>query len=879
MNKLVKYGVVAGITMASFSLQGVPMVLAVEDAVAGAVQSYVCDSEEMITEDTQVVISKTATTCEIKVKFAEAIEVVNTPGLGVTSTSFKYEGSNGFATGIHNDFAYNLDNAEDGVVALTIATEGIEKIRNAEGRMAKLVVKNNTGEGQEIELTLVAEKWERSLKYSVNGGEPTNANSETIVLDDAVENLIITATFENEILDQGPFGNGLFVGDSTFDGLSPIVSAYFNDEVAEDGHTVTYTLKGDSKEDFLSFLSTLGNEGADFVVKNRSNGDEQVAMKLVYVNNHLDSIETNADEDGKLADENIEITAKNAAGDELTIEDGLKVTYVVEGEGNDQIIYMVPSADALSTIIKVADDYLTAVDQDFTINVTVTDKYGNTEPAKVSYTLKANYTVVDAWFVDSEDKLATTIAADETAAIAAAKANGVTYSYSYNNTYITIDEDGEVSVNDGFVATEDVEVEINVLGHVADEEETVLEMEEPLVLTIEANYDGVEAGFGDEMRKADKIGAGETVTIKTDGKAGVDYDYTTEADFVEINEDSETGVVTVSVKGGYKSAVDQTAVITVSGTANVGGKNLGPAVELTLVVEANYTAIEAGFGDAMVETVELEAGDTTTVKATEAAGVTYEYVADWIETDERVEWDAETQTITVAEDAVFYAWTEDTVYTFSVTVNGTVGEGEDAENLPAKTLTFTVAPNRTVTTITSANVTKGDGQEYVAGSEEMPSFTIDAERDYLQDVTLQSKTLLDEFRAYISDGKTYDEAMEMFGEFERSLIEGLGLEEDTDYTVESGSTIITLADSLVAKLAAGEYEMFAYYNGADEEGNLTYGTATMSFSVLAEDAPDSGAFTATKAGATTSIFATVAAVIAAAGAAIAAKVAKIAKRK
>ncbi len=328
--------------------------------------------------------------------------------------------------------------------------------------------------------------------------------------------------------------------------------------------------------------------------------------------------------------------------------------------------------------------------------------------------------------------------------------------------------------------------------------------------------------------------------------------YAVEDDYEDIVTVAADG--TISVAETYKTATSKDVTITVTATDG----EIVKTTTVTYTIAANYTAVEAE-----LESDTIKASEEMTIVTPEVEGVTYEYEYGY--------------PIVVAEDgtiSVVEGYLSNTDETVNITVRGFVGEGEDAVELTSKILTLTVKGNWAFDDEKAYEVVEGDKQTVVAGTKKALTFKIDAPYSQFMSVELYNKTLYDYFDSIDKSEMTPEEIEALLTEEQwESLF--MWLVEGEDYTVEEGSTVITLSDSLVAKLVAGEYELVAYYRDDTDIDNIVDSAAEATFTVTAA-APDTGAATAVKSGATSSVLASVLAAITAAGAAV---VAKFAKRK
>lgn len=422
---------------------------------------------------------------------------------------------------------------------------------------------------------------------------------------------------------------------------------------------------------------------------------------------------------------------------------------------------------------------------------------------------------------------------------------------------VTVDENGKITVKEGYLTARDEWVTITVTA--TDDGKTVTTT---VRYKIAANYTRIEAGFGAEMTESTEIEANGNAKVETKAVKNVKYTYECEGeicDYIEIDANGN-----ISVKAGYVAYDDKSVKIIVRGWYAVDGSVIGPELisekELTLTVKANFTMSATFEDDADEKTTTVSQG--AKIKTPEVDGVRYEYTCEgsWV-----------CSYVTIDENGnivIDPSYTNADDATVTIIVKAFAGEVE----LGTKELTLVIKANYRYV---KAEVTKGDSQEYEAGSKDLPSFTLDTGAEWVETMTLYSRTLAERYSKLAEEGLTHEELKAKFTEFEWSLLWGLELVKGEDFTVDENGNIV-LSAALMAKLANGDYRASAYYYDTnDEDDKVSYG-AEMYFTVTGVETPDTGAATAVKAGATTSIFATVMAAITAAGAAI---VAKFAKRK
>ena len=500
----------------------------------------------------------------------------------------------------------------------------------------------------------------------------------------------------------------------------------------------------------------------------------------------------------------------------------------------------VARSDAELSVSETADGYQFSTDTadagPYTVMYTVKYENGDSE------ILNQNVTVYDKLAISDEDltidvkegsedtNASFTVAGD--GVITVSDVEGLTKVQDGNTYTFTATEKGEYTVtvtqtiSESLSATEDITIVVS--------DTTVVELES-VAVTIE--NDKIETEYNEGY---------EGTPVVT---------YTVPEEFEGVVAVAADGTITVA--DDYKTATDKTVTITVTATD-------GEIVKTTTVdytIEANYTAVEASFED---DKDTIKPSETTKLVMPEVEGVVYT-------------WDyngpieiAEDGTISVNPD--FMSGMDEEVV---ITINGFAGEGEDEVLLASKNLTLTVKANWSYDDENTYEVVEGDKQSYTIGSGKSLTFKIDAPYDQVMGVELYNKTLMDYLESLDTSEMTQDEIDALLTEEQWESLIFWGLEEGVDYTIEEGSTILTLTDTLMAKLVAGEYALNVYYRDANDIDNIVDRYAEATFTV-GTGTPDTGAATAVKSSATASIIATVFGAIAMVGAAV---VAKFVKRK
>ena len=347
---------------------------------------------------------------------------------------------------------------------------------------------------------------------------------------------------------------------------------------------------------------------------------------------------------------------------------------------------------------------------------------------------------------------------------------------------------------------------------------------------------------------------GEIVATYNEGYEGEpELTYAVDEDFAEIVTVTD-GVITVSED--FLTATDVEVEITVTATDGEIVKD----TTVTYTIEANYTEVEAEFEDGK-DAIKPSESTKIVTKAVDGVVYTYDFSgAELIIADDG--------TVTVSDEYLSIVDTEATI-----TVNGFAGEGEDEVLLTSKTLTLTIAANYSYIDEESAyEVTAGDGQTFTAGSSESLTIKIDAPYNQVMLIELVNRTLTDYIESAIEDGADVEDILDSLTEAQRESI-WMILTEGEDYTIVEGSTVITLSNSLLSRLAAGEYDMYVYYRDDSDIDNIvdSYVQATFTVEGANATAPETGVATKVASSATSSMIATVLGAIAMAGAAIFAK--------
>ena len=347
---------------------------------------------------------------------------------------------------------------------------------------------------------------------------------------------------------------------------------------------------------------------------------------------------------------------------------------------------------------------------------------------------------------------------------------------------------------------------------------------------------------------------GEIVATYNEGYEGEpELTYAVDEDFAEIVTVTD-GVIAVSED--FLTATDVEVEITVTATDGEIVKD----TTVTYTIEANYTEVEAEFEDGK-DAIKPSESTKIVTKAVDGVVYTYDFSgAELIIADDG--------TVTVSDEYLSIVDTEATI-----TVNGFAGEGEDEVLLTSKTLTLTIAANYSYIDEEPAyEVTAGDGQTFTAGSSESLTIKIDAPYNQVMLIELVNRTLTDYVESAIEDGADAEDVLDSLTEAQRESI-WMILTEGEDYTIVEGSTVITLSNSLLSRLAAGDYDMYVYYRDDSDIDNIvdSYAQATFTVEGANATAPETGVATKVASSATSSMIATVLGAIAMAGAAIFAK--------
>ena len=261
----------------------------------------------------------------------------------------------------------------------------------------------------------------------------------------------------------------------------------------------------------------------------------------------------------------------------------------------------------------------------------------------------------------------------------------------------------------------------------------------------------------------------------------------------------------------------------------------------------------------------IKVSETTKIVTPAIDGVTYTF-------------DSNDMYVTIDEDGVvsvsdeFISNSDETV---EITVNGLIGE----EPLVSKTLTLTIKKNYFTPEDEGYDnpyeVVEGDGQTYTIDSGKTLTVKIDAPYDQVTYVEVYNKTLYDYLSGIDMTNLTDEEIQALLTEEEWDSL-FFWLTEGEDYTIEEGSTVVTLTDSFLAKLIAGEYGMVVNYRDSSNIDEIVDNYAESTFTVAKIATPDTGAYTSKKEGASVNVLTTVMATVAAFAVAA---IAKFAKRK
>ena len=351
---------------------------------------------------------------------------------------------------------------------------------------------------------------------------------------------------------------------------------------------------------------------------------------------------------------------------------------------------------------------------------------------------------------------------------------------------------------------------------------------------------------------------GAIVTTYNEGYEGEPVlAYAVEEDFAEIVTVTDGAI---AVDEEFLTATDVDVVITVTATDG----EIVKTATATYTIEANYTEVEAEFED---DKDSIKPSETTKIVTKAVDGVVYTY--DFYGANIDI---AEDGTITVSDD---YLSTVDTEVV--ITVNGFAGEGDDEVLLTSKDLTLTIAANYSyIGEEPDYDVLDGDGQTFTAGSDESLTIRIDAPYNQVTSIEIVNQTLFDYLEELVENGATIEDALATLTEQEQNSI-WMWLTEGEDYTIAEGSTVITLTNSLLSRLAAGTYNMYVEYLDDTDIDNVIGSYAQASFTVEGGSTtatPDTGAAVKGASSATASIVTSVLGAITMAGAAIVTKFAK-----
>lgn len=485
MNKLIKYGVVAGLTMAAFSLATTPATYAegectIADAVAG---SYVYNATGCANVKVGVYVNATAPA-------VKTIDIDATGSAEIDLTSYVNSVANG---NYHIEFC---DEAYDTV------------IKSVDAKLESKVIATANPYVYTAVRAKTATAWVQD-----KASNPWNGAAFNGTLDEAGNGTIdLTEYFEAK-----PAGTYKL----NFTDLADTVSY-------SDNFTVVITGKVAATEDPYVFDASHATGAVAWVFDDES----QTWKEAKYDGSALDVAGTGT------IDMTEYFSVKNAGTYKLSFSDAAdvatysevltvvveptvaaevedkeilattnikdaEITYAVK-EGNEK--YVEVSADGKITEKNV----VLAADKTVTIIVKA-EKDDLSATEEVTYTIEANYTAVEASFEDDKDTIK--VSGDTTIVIE--KVDGVDYEYVYDDDVrLTIDKDGKVTVNEDTLLGEDTEFTITIKAIV----DGVEIAEKDLTLTVEKNYT---ASFKEplfEIIDGAKIEAGKPVVVEIDAK-------------------------------------------------------------------------------------------------------------------------------------------------------------------------------------------------------------------------------------------------------------------------------------------------------------------------------------------------------------------------